>query len=134
MPAATACRSRASTAWRSRSMLPASACCWWPRSTCRARSGSIAAPRRTWRGSGGEKQSAAGRIRPEVAAGLAATVAMHGDPRDCANTLDALPNEARQILQGRRPQRVDVVEELVIERATQLRDLPLEQTSVDDHS
>src|SRR5664279_5024181 len=50
----------------------------------------------------------------EIAAALVAAIAMNAYPRDRAGVLNLLPDKARKVLQRRRPQRLDLVEQLVV--------------------
>src|SRR6185503_1822710 len=73
-------------------------------------------------------------LRPEISTALVATVAMNADTRDLAGVLDPLEDIARNIFQRRRSQRLDLVEELVVERLAHLFDAALEQAEVHHHA
>ena len=64
----------------------------------------------------------------------AATVPENADARDLAGVLDPLPDEPRDVFQRRRAQRLDLVEQLVVERQADLFHAALEQAEIDHHA
>src|SRR6478736_3025552 len=73
-------------------------------------------------------------LRSEIGAAFVATVTMNADARDLACVLEALPDEARQVFQRRRPERLDLVQELVVERLLHLSHTAFEQAEIVQHS
>ena len=73
-------------------------------------------------------------LRAVIGAALVAAVAVHADPRHLAGVLDPLPDEARQVFQRRRPERLDLVEELVVERLLHLGHAAFEQAEIEHHA
>src|SRR5205085_6639494 len=71
---------------------------------------------------------------PEISAALVATVAMNADAGDLAGMLEALPDEARDIFQCRRSQRLDLVQKLVIEGLADLFHAAFEQAEIQHHA
>src|SRR5580700_3245259 len=72
--------------------------------------------------------------RPLIAAGFLAAVAEHGDAGHVAGLLHVIEYEARQMLERRRAERVDLVEMLVIEARPDVLKPLLQHPEVDDHS
>src|ERR1700748_2513694 len=72
-------------------------------------------------------------LRTVISAAFVAAVAMNAHPRDRPRMLDPFPDEARQVLQGRGPERLDLVEQLVVEHLLHLRDVALEQAEIEHH-
>src|SRR5690349_13888017 len=73
-------------------------------------------------------------LRSVIGAALVAAVAMDGDAHDRARMLHAFEDEARQVLQRRRPQRLDPVQELVVEDFLDVREAPLQQAEIEQHA
>src|SRR5688572_15242347 len=73
-------------------------------------------------------------LRPEIRAALVATVAMNADAGDLAGVLDPLPDEARQVFQRRRAQRLDLVQKLVVEGLADLLHAAFEQAEIQHHA
>src|SRR5260221_13496709 len=73
-------------------------------------------------------------LRSEIGAALVAAVAVNADAGDFSGVLQPLEDEARQVLQRRLPQRLDLVEELVVERLLHLRHAAFEQAEIEHHS
>src|SRR5882757_11558405 len=73
-------------------------------------------------------------LRAEIGATLVAAVTVHAHPRDPAGALEPLPDKARKVLQRRRSERVDVVEQFVIEHYPHLGHAPFEQAEVQHHA
>src|SRR5262249_55440121 len=71
---------------------------------------------------------------PEIAARLLATVTIHRHALHAADMLYPFPDEPRKILERRRSQRLDPVEQLVIEHLLHVRDAALELAEINDHS
>src|SRR6266516_3509760 len=74
------------------------------------------------------------RVLTEIAACLIAAVTIHGDASHAACMLNPLPNEFREIFQRRGPQRLDAIEQLVIEHLLHIADAALELPEIHDHS
>src|SRR4051794_6224882 len=73
-------------------------------------------------------------LRSEIRTALVATVPMDADARDLARVLNPIPDEARDIFQRRGPQRLDPVQELVVQRLLYLRHAAFEQAEIEHHS
>src|SRR5260370_21113591 len=69
-------------------------------------------------------------LRAVIGAAFVAAVAVDADPRDPPRVLDSFPDEARQVLQGRGPQRLALVKQLVVQHPLHLRDVALEQAEI----
>src|SRR5262245_60846608 len=61
-------------------------------------------------------------LRPVIGAALVAAVAMHADAGDLTGVLQPLPDEAREVFQRRRTQRLDAIEQLVVEHLAYIGD------------
>src|SRR5207245_629071 len=73
-------------------------------------------------------------LRPVIGAALVAAVAMHADAGNLPGVLQPLPDEARKVFQGRRTQRLDAVEQLVVEHLANVSDTLVEQAEVEHHA
>src|SRR6266700_8306829 len=82
----------------------------------------------------GRRRPAASTLRAVIGAAFVAAVAVDADPRDVAGVLDPLEDEARQVFQGRQPERLDPVEQLVVEGVADVGHAAREQAEIDYHS
>src|SRR5258708_35016653 len=72
-------------------------------------------------------------VRAVIGAALVAAVAVNTYPRDLPRMREALPDKARKVLQRRRPKRLDLVEQLVVEHFLDLRHPTLQQPQIQHH-
>src|SRR5260221_8590946 len=72
-------------------------------------------------------------LRAVIGAAFVAAVAVNTHPRDPPRMRKALPDEARKVLQRRRSERLDLVEQLVVEHFLHLRHTMLEQAEIQHH-
>src|ERR1700688_4072645 len=72
-------------------------------------------------------------LRAVIGAAFVAAGAVDADPRAPPRVLDPFPDEARQVLQRRGPERLDLVEQLVVQHLLHLRDGALEQAEIEHH-
>src|SRR5260221_4364934 len=72
-------------------------------------------------------------VRAVIGAALVAAVAVNTFPRDLPRMREALPDKARKVLQRRRPKRLDLVEQLVVEHFLDLRHPTLQQPQIQHH-
>src|SRR3954447_14703409 len=73
-------------------------------------------------------------LRTVIGAALVATVAVNADAGEHAHRRQPLPDEARQVFQRRGAERLDLVEELVVEHHAHVLDRPLKQAEIDHHA
>src|SRR3982074_3097018 len=73
-------------------------------------------------------------LRSEIGAALVAAVAVNADAGDLSGVLQPFKDEARQVFQRWLPQRLDLVEELMVERLLHFRHAAFEQAEVEQHS
>src|SRR3954454_4179485 len=73
-------------------------------------------------------------LRTVIGAALVATVAVDADAGELADRGEPLPDEAREVFQRRRAQRLDLVEVLVIKRHAHVLDGALDQAEIDHHA
>src|SRR5258708_19857411 len=72
-------------------------------------------------------------LRAVIGAAFVAAVAVNTHPRDPPRMRKALPDEARKVLQRRRSERLDLVEQLVVEHFLDLRHTTLQQPQIQHH-
>src|SRR5829696_3606225 len=71
---------------------------------------------------------------PKVGAALVATVAVNADTRNLAGVLDPFKDVARDIFQRRHSQRLDLVQELVVEGLADFFHAAFEQAQIQHHA
>src|SRR5262245_50180189 len=103
-------------------------CCpeWWARRACHRAARS--------RGPVGFAHTANSSLWSVLGPALAATVAVNADRGEPVDMRGPFPDEAREIFQCRRPERLDPVEQLVVERLLNLGNAPLQKAKVHHHA
>src|SRR5437016_4668464 len=73
-------------------------------------------------------------MRPVIGAAFPATVAVDADPGDPSGVLQPIPNEAREVFQGRPAERLDPVQQPMIKRLADRRHALLQNPEIQHHA